>query len=296
VNARTQVVELVLRVIVAMVLVHVAASAALFAAWVLTLALVAGAVALFVRRRTPIVLGAFAVAVTFGLAQLAAETKAMSCRVRLSNGSDRTCAGHPAPRDGEAVFTTRQRLAVRWANFHMAIGGALVGFPEVARETLELAHRGTEASERARQAEPLVKRRRLCRGGAATGDPLVLESDFAMASANVRRIVRRLAKDTPVGESRSAPHVIRGGYANPDTTWRVALALLVPGAKITVRRTADRVDVEWRGSIQYPAASAVRVPLLFGGPLVLDEAVFCGMQMDGAFVPFEMVWKWSVLD
>ncbi len=235
-------------------------------------------------------------ALTLGLAQLDSELDTMSCRVRLTQKKrPRRCQRTTPPRDGEPIYSARQRFAIRWANFHMAMGGYAVGFSQVARETLELDLRSTDATLRERQALTLEERLRFCGPGATTGDPLVLESDFAMESKNVRRIVAHLAEDTPVGKSRSAPHVIRGGYANPYTTWRVALALLVPGAKITVtRRDAEHVDVEWRGDIQYPVASAVHLPIPFGGPLTLDEAIFCGMQMDGDFVPYTMVWRWTL--
>lgn len=281
-------------------LLHVTFTVLLFGAPALALA---GGGALFLvfapqrwRRRARVVASLTCmVGATLGVLQLTAELNTLSCRVRRAlPKSPKRCREVPSPRDREAIYSARQAAAIRWANLHMALGGYVVGFREVARETLELDFRATEQTRRRRE-RPVAERLAFCRAGAATGEPLVRDSDFAMESRNVRRIVAELVDETPLGETRRAPHVIKNGYANPYTTYRVALALLVPDATLSVTRLdANTVDVEWRGGIQYPPASAFTLPLPIGAPFVVDEAVFCGLQMDGDFVPYTMVWRWTL--
>ena len=53
----------------------------------------------------------------------------------------------------------------------------------------------------------------------------------------------------------------------------------------------------WDAEIYYPSGPAFssRIPTLLGPvELRLDESLFCGMQMDGAFVPYRMTWEWTI--
>ena len=80
---------------------------------------------------------------------------------------------------------------------------------------------------------------------------------------------------------------------------RVALALEVGDSAVAATRRADgSVDAAWTGTIHYPGwdvAFAAPLPSL-SGPKILrvSEAVFCGMQVDGAMAPYALTFRWTL--
>jgi hypothetical protein len=55
--------------------------------------------------------------------------------------------------------------------------------------------------------------------------------------------------------------------------------------------------VTWAGPIYYPPRAAFSIPLptLHGTYDVrLDEAIFCGLQMDGAAQPYRLRWTTTI--
>ena len=164
---------------------------------------------------------------------------------------------------------------------------------------------------------PLRARRKLCRvGGISPTKERVGKSDFPMASLRVRAAAALLAsrargRELKPGQSvdlgRAKISWKTGKRGNNDTytellrhdSLRVALALLVPDGRLegTAREEEGRVllDFTWSGSIFYPPNSAfvANIPTFFGTRRVLvDEGMFCGLQMDGVFTPYRQTWQW----
>lgn len=213
------------------------------------------------------------------------------------------------------VFTRRERLEVRGLNVVMAVGGWFVGFREVAWETLVLDEPREDAAEL--RAQTFAARRGLC--SQATVEPRATHrrrSSFAMRSPRVRATVASLARQAEglaVGqEMQLTGKTVRwstGQGGNNDVythllktdSVRVAFALLVPGAPIggtaSASRRRTRLDLEWTGTISYPPNAFFEHPVpTLAGPVsvLLDEGVFCGLQMDGVFSPYEVTWHWTV--
>ena len=76
---------------------------------------------------------------------------------------------------------------------------------------------------------------------------------------------------------------------------------MVPDGRLRVatsKRSPERLEVTWIGGIQYPATYALATTLRrpIGAPyrIALDEAMFCGLQMDGVFVPYMMQWSATI--
>jgi hypothetical protein len=196
-------------------------------------------------------------------------------------------------------------MAIYGLNLVMAAGGTVAGFPEVAGETLALGWSSREMTG------TIAERRKACKLGSESWTRESY-SDFAMRSPAVRRTVSRLASRAhglTDGQTRklSGAHVtfpVTGGSATAvydqmvhNDSLRVALALFVPDGAVTgVARREGEVtwlDLTWEGGIHYPVGSAfdTGIPMV---PVVLDESVFCAMQMDGSFVPFKQKWHWTL--
>jgi len=236
--------------------------------------------------------------------------RSLACTARSASGAVEPdwCAGwgrRVDPASTGPVFGLHERAAVYTINLVMAAGGTVAGFPEVAGETLALGWRsqpieGTVSSRRAR-----------CRMGAERWTR-VRSSDFAMRSPAVRRAVSLLAARAhglTEGQTRKLGGVYvefpaEGGSATDvyqhlveRDSLRVVLALFVPDGAVTATARQEGattwLDVVWEGGIHYPAGSAF-VTGHEAVPVLLDESVFCAMQMDGAFVPYKQQWHWTL--
>ena len=252
------------------------------------------------------------------LREYAQETRRLGCLVRVAQGiGTMGCDGVDLARAAGdrtgPLFTWRERQGIRGFNVLLALGGELTGFDEVAWETLALDF----ASDPGVRDATLRARRRLCRPGAASGGPQQSKrDDFAMASPAVRRAVSTLAGraaglgegqelrlgpvPVPFGGAGGGNNTVYSRFLAADST-RVALALYVPDGAISGRARREGgttwLDLAWTGGIYYPAGPAFSfpVPTLLGKVDVrVDESLFCGLQMDGAFVPYGMTWEWTV--
>ncbi len=234
------------------------------------------------------------VLVQWALPEFAAQLDEISCEVRGAHGQG-PCREQDLDRVGP-ILSSRQHLAVRWLNLHMAAGGWLLGFEEVAWETMMLDRLSTRATRVAVQSQSLRSRAALCReGAAATGPTIEADSDFALDSDYAARVAAKLAKRTRDGQHRWADLRFPGQFG--DHPWHVVLALWVPDGRLHATRDGDHVRMQWRGGIQYPphVIATFPIPRLVGPPTVvtLDEAAFCGLQMDGVWVPYTLTWSWD---
>ncbi|MDP2311656.1 MAG: hypothetical protein Q8P41_02030 [Pseudomonadota bacterium] len=256
-----------------------------------------------------------------GLPEYAATTNALHCRALGFTGAPapadcdaaELARGATVAKEGGPLFSTRERLGVHGFNLLLALGGGLVGLPEVAGETAALSF----------TADPLppgagtAVRRAQCRasyGDAASahavlGPPRTVRSDFPMRSARVRRAIAdgaaRLGSSSASLELGEI-HFVHGldnvdaytGALVTDSV-RVALALEVADGRLALTRRPDgAVDVAWTGTIHYPGediAFVVPLPLPWGPPVLrVSETVFCGMHADGAMNPYRLTYAWTL--
>jgi hypothetical protein len=229
---------------------------------------------------------------------------AIGCEVRAICGSEAAfCANTPVenyrPGQTGAVLNRREQLAVRWLNVSMAAGGALLGFEDVAYETLILMTGSTVEIRGQRASETLEDRKVWCQQALANpAREHHATGSIALESARARQLVAALAAQLEVGGAATAP-LKWGNYASPDQTWATTLALWVPQSAMRVERVDEEsLRTTWTGTILYPATSqlTVKLPRPIGSSyrFALDEALFCAAQLDGVFVPYKMSWTYEL--
>lgn len=179
-------------------------------------------------------------------------------------------------REGPSSFTAVDLFAVYGLNAALAAGGWLVGFPEVAKETLLLTVR-------------------------ADGDARTWRSDFAMRSPKVRAALKHLIEaEARQGFTGTLPSetVSWSAYSPNVDSLRVALALNSPlYLRAASRKEAGRrwVDVEGSAEIAYPRHALVPLARLGNGDVLkLDEGLFWVLQQRGWLHPYVARWTWSM--
>ncbi len=202
--------------------------------------------------------------------------------------------------DTGSVLSWREQIGIRWMNASMAVGGTLLGFEDVAYETMLLQTGSTSEIRERRASQTFGERRTQCEQGRATAERIVdAEGSIALQSSRARKMTARLARTLEDGQSASGRLRWRN-YASRDQTWATTLALWVPQSELRVERSGKQLHTTWSGVILYPYSSqiAVTLPRLIGEPyrFALDEAMFCGAQLDGVFVPFRMNWHYDIAD
>lgn len=253
-----------------------------------------------------------------GLPEYAATTNTLHCRTLGFMGTrapddcatNDIAAGARVAREGGQLFSARERLGVHGFNHLLALGGLVVGLPEVAAETAWMSWAPNPLPGRADTAS----RRRQCRAShtgvsAALAEPITWEDDTPMRSERVRgalaKGIARLGDKPGATRDLGEVHFVSGADnitayrgAFLEDSLRVALALEVGDSRLSVTRRADGgVDAEWNGTIHYPGtdiAFSATIPTLWG-PRVLrvSETVFCGMQVDGAMNPYALTYRWA---
>lgn len=179
---------------------------------------------------------------------------------------------------GPTAFSTAEKLSILGLNVAMASGGFVVGFSEVARETISLCFKGPSTR--------------------------VWDSDFAMRSPRVRTEVQKLVEfaqnhgrqDGPVllPESR----ISWSRYSMKTDSLRVALALNSP---MELRGTARREGAHWRLELvgraraEYPRKAVHSILTVDGSPVHFDEGLFWVLQQSGWLHPYTAEWRWSIL-
>lgn len=218
--------------------------------------------------------------------------------------------------EGGPLFSTRERVGIHGFNHLLALGGFLVGLPEVALETVWMSWAPDPTGDAT--ALGFGQRRHQCNAGtgdssndAILGSPEIWNSDLPMRSRKVqKRIAAGLEKlgKAPgsvldLGEIHWSTGGSNGfdGYASAfeQDSIRVALALEVPDSHLSLLRLADGgVEATWEGTILYPGMDIgfnLVIPTLWGSKnLRVSETIFCGMQMDGAMNPYLLRYRWRL--
>jgi len=179
---------------------------------------------------------------------------------------------------GPTGFSPPALAALYGWNLTLAAGGFVVGFDEVARETLAL----TRAGPRER----------------------VWESAFALRSPKVRQAVVEMARDLPREARDGARHTLPTRtvawteYSTASDSLRVALALNSPLVLSGVAERRNRtwwMDLRARAAIAYPRSALLRIgPVLGSDPLTFDEGLFWVLQERGWLHPYTVTWMWSM--
>ena len=256
-----------------------------------------------------------------GLPEYASTTCALHCRTLGFMGGKRPAVCHgddfergvQVAKSGGPLYSLRERLGVHGFNHLMAMGGVLAGLPEVARETVWMSWTPDPFPDGATRATTAQRRRQCSSTGPKDGVPLgstrVWWSDFPMRSGRARRglasAMPRLSSQAGGSVSAGSLHFIGKGANNEaylytvlEDSVRVGLALEVSDSRLRLERTDDGdAEASWTGTIHYPGthtAFVLPVPTLFGPEVMVSEAVFCGMQIDGAMNPYGLNVRWAL--
>jgi hypothetical protein len=259
-----------------------------------------------------------------GLPEYAATTNRLHCRTLGFMGSTppKDCRaadlaeGRRVARAGGPLYTPRERLGVHGFNHLLALGGFAAFLPEVAWETLWMSWAPDPfAEEGGAPRAPLAARRAQCSASKGTpGHRLAparqADGDVAARSPKVRRMVAdglpRLGRAPGSTVALGPVHFIGKGsnleayaHAFVHDSLRAALALEVDNSRISLHRQTQGVEARWTGTVHYPGddrSFEFPFPSVTGPPFMLrvSEAIFCGMQVDGAMNPYVLVYTWPV--
>ncbi len=216
---------------------------------------------------------------------------------------------------GGPLFSATERLGVHLGSLLLVAGGHAFALGQVADEHLWLMT-GDDAFEGefdgGAQGAPAARRRRQCRASAGGAKATLARSrseddDFFLQSGAARAAVAAALARLP---SRAGTrvwtrpvHWARGGsylHALMHDSIRTALALEVQDSRVLLTRLdGGLVELRWEGTIHYPGTDIslinVAVPTVVGWRrLRLSEAVFCGMQIDGAMAPYGLTYRTQV--
>ena len=165
---------------------------------------------------------------------------------------------------GAAAFRPLDLVSVSLLNVVMALGGYVVGYSEVADETL-LLFVPSANGERS------------------------FQSDFALRSAAVRTASTALIARLDRGEAHPTTSV------SLERPLAVRLAFSVPFDLSAERRTDGQVAFNLHTHITYPQRAIIPLgPGPTGEAVVLDEGIFWVLQQRGWFHPYWANWHWSV--
>jgi hypothetical protein len=175
-------------------------------------------------------------------------------------------------RGGEGL-PLRYKCAIWGGNIIMAIGGAVMGYPEAALQTVFMIIDGP-------------KKR-------------TWVSDFALSSPKIRNPLSKFSNNLPLKPMNSQRRmktvsIAWRGYA---ADRRVAFALNGP-ARLSAEAKYD--GVEWvivnkiRVPIRYPKRARVRFLSVAGKPFYVEEGLFHSLETIGWLHPYEAEWRWTM--
>ncbi len=279
-----------------------------------------------------------------GLIEYGKKSIDLHCRVLGYSGapSEDFCRHSPgsyeegkAHQDGP-LFSRREQVGVHGFNVILAAGGTAAGLSEVAWETLYMSF-APDPVEGGMAWQPKGTRLAQCRGG---GRGTRIHEDavsrgggsFLLDSSTVRTLVaakvpaakrvaatkrrtfpaRKLVFRAPPGMTRRhSDEQYYGGIMRRDNL-KAPITLVVPDGRLHLEARGEEAgpvfEIEWRGTISYPANAAFQFPLwtlwynpvvadLTGQsrsfPLIISESAFCGMTLDGAMNPYQQIWATS---
>jgi hypothetical protein len=174
---------------------------------------------------------------------------------------------------GAEALPLNYKCAIWGGNIVMALGGAALGYPEAAKQTVYMIFNGPN------------KR--------------VWESDFALSSPKVLEPLKWFSKNLPSkptsSQIRMKPVSLAWrGYKNDR---RVAFALNGP-AKLSAEARFDGNDWIIKNSvvvpIRYPPKARVHLITIAGKPFYVEEGLFRALETVGWLHPYKAEWTWEM--
>ena len=229
------------------------------------------------------------------------------------------------------LLSSREQIGVHGFNVLLATGGLLAGLPEVAWETLYMSF-APDPSPMGMDQQTKRQRLAQCKGGGngTTTHPEAVSTgsgSFLLDSSTIRKIVAprvAAAKRVQPGKTRQfqSKKVNFKGQGQTNNEYygslmrrdnlRAPITLVVPDGTLHLSATnegsAPRFDIAWSGTISYPPKGQFMftIPTVWSlppiakltnmsrpFPVIVSEAMFCGMTMDGAMNPYVQRWEVS---
>ncbi len=161
---------------------------------------------------------------------------------------------------GPAAYSPRDKLGIYGLNLVMGVSGGLLGFPEVAAETLLLAIPGPKTR--------------------------VFHSDFPLASPMVRQEVAAMMKRKQPGSKE-----LFWRY-DASESFRAGLAL----NSLVLTGTPNEAGWTFTGVVQVSYPQRYRLVLgSFGGhTFQIEEGLFGMLERAGWLHPYEAAWTWTM--
>ena len=162
--------------------------------------------------------------------------------------------------NGPAAFSFRDKLGIYGLNGVMGGAGAVLGFPEVAIETLYLALPGPKTR--------------------------VFESDFPLASPKVRKAVAKRIKSG------------RAGTQNITWTYDTHESLRAGLALNSMLLKGEPVGDDWQFTgvveISYPHRYRLVLAQVAGHTFQIEEGLFGMLEQAGWLHPYDAEWTWTM--
>ncbi len=257
-------------VIIFVLAVFTVLTTALAGAWFSTALVAAVSLAML-----PVALPGRVIAVSRGLLLVGAIAMALLMPTLFirdaQNSMDRMW--HVVETGGSQALSWNQRAAIWSGNVIMAVGGAVLGYPEAALETLGMII-------------PIE-------------EPREWGSDFAMASPKVRiplqRFVASLPKASPGLVVKMTP--VKLTWRHYRTDRRVALALNAPSMLHASARSDGKnwiIDCRITVPVVYPKRARVWFLNVAGTDIYVEEGLFHAAQELGWLHYYRAVWHWQL--
>ncbi|MFA0083663.1 hypothetical protein AB4383_16760 [Vibrio breoganii] len=278
--------------------------------WVSTAVAIAIIASLFIRSAFSKSISLIILSVVFWhstLIEYSNKALEMHCRITsVFDSTGRLCKNQPKfdLKEGQDILTTREQMGTYVLNIAMAAGGYVAGYKEVAFETIQLAVTPKNAGF---DSYTISQRKNQCIASKAHVEYTEISEalpEFFLSASYMKDKINN-TKDTSSTTGITSKNINgtsnNGVYYDLMTKFnlRVPLALYVHGDTFNIERHTDNIEVTWSGNIVYPYQAYFNMPLKwFIVPLPLDtpeyvllsEAIFCGMQMDGKMNPYKQVW------
>lgn len=275
-----------------------------------------------------------------GLMEYGLKTIDLHCRVNGYFGKEKSafCAYQPEAyktglnhTDGP-IFSTMEHLGVHGFNVMLATGGAVVGLPEVAWETLYMSFAEDPVDGGIVNASKKIRQNQCIGGSSAQKKSISRGSgDWMLTSKRVRQMiaknVKRASKVTEGNPkkftAKKLAFTTEGNHGHSNNGYygellrtdnlRVPLTLVVPDGKLhqeaSLGSNGPEIEVMWKGTISYPPNAQFKfdIPTIYQlpglnsltgqtttFPLLLSEGIFCGMTLDGAMNVYTQEWSTTV--
>jgi hypothetical protein len=169
----------------------------------------------------------------------------------------------------KSEYTSLNKAGIYNLNLIMGVTGYAAGYKEVAIETLLL-------------------------GVPKKSNTVNMNSNFAMESKKVRS---KISSHINSGRKQSKYTLTWSKKEHVSDSSRVALAVNSP-AYLIITTENNKGVINYKCSIsakiKYPEGAKTKIALGHPGIyVIMDEAIFAGLQKSGVFQPYKIIWSWN---